>query len=199
MKVYSNTGRRGGGHGRPMSLRFNTVRIDELTKPQLLEHVRSLNTRRKEDLEHAEMMDNLLDELEAENNELKAESAKKDELMKSLLEENKLLNTAVPLTSNKDYYELFIMYIRCLYKVTLEDIRGNSREGKLPYIRQILCYFLYETYGLKLTEIAVVLNYGDHSTVSTNIQKVKETVDYNPELLGDLITHRNWIRKLNEK
>jgi chromosomal replication initiation ATPase DnaA len=55
----------------------------------------------------------------------------------------------------------------------LDEVIGRSRVMPLPDVRKVICFVLWHKDYMQ-KEIAWVMNYADHSTVSTNIKKVHE-------------------------
>jgi len=53
------------------------------------------------------------------------------------------------------------------YKITREQLTGESKKGELVYVRQLFCYWVRWYYGseVSLNAIAHILNRTDHTTI----------------------------------
>ncbi len=91
-----------------------------------------------------------------------------DSIINLLNKENKFLSDLYKEKPQKDRGIYFISYICGYYSVSLEKLKEDDRNGKLPYIRQLLYYFLYYHFGWSVPEISnyMVRNTG---TVQTSV------------------------------
>ena len=84
--------------------------------------------------------------------------------------------------SNNDYYTEMIGVVADFYSITIDDITGTKRQGKIVLARQIAMYILKTKYGLAYKKIGSFFGGKDHSTVMSSVEKIENEIKQNPDL-----------------
>ena len=88
--------------------------------------------------------------------------------------------------------EAIIRYIAEKYDVTPEDIKGEKRNNKIVYPRQISMYLIRELTNTTLQGIGAIMGDKHHTTVSHGIEKLEKMMKEQPEVkasVDDLKKH----------
>lgn len=72
-------------------------------------------------------------------------------------------------------------YISECFGITIEDLRGKSRESKYIIPRQLFCWYCAKICGYKLIRIGRFLN-RDHSTIMHSRDVFEHGIDKNDDL-----------------
>lgn len=91
----------------------------------------------------------------------------------------------------------FISYLSAYYKFSIDDLKSSSRKGKLPYCRQLASYFLMKHFDWSFYDVKDFLEC-DRSTVYHSIEKIEDLIDVDRSVLKDVLTHREWLERLNK-
>lgn len=90
-----------------------------------------------------------------------------------------------------------ILTVICDYfGVSVEELRGKSREKRLAHARQVAMYFLRDAAQLPLTEIGHVLGGRDHTTVMHGYTKVQRDFGSDPQTRHDVLVLRDRLLHL---
>ena len=89
-------------------------------------------------------------------------------------------NSSKP-TSNDSYNDL-IGIVADFYSISVEDITGNKRNGKIVLARQIAMYILKTKYGLAYKKIGGLFGGRDHSTVISSVEKIENEIKNNADV-----------------
>ena len=89
-------------------------------------------------------------------------------------------NSSKP-TSNDSYNDL-IGIVADFYSISVEDITGNKRNGKIVLARQIAMYILKTKYGLAYKKIGGFFGGRDHSTVISSVEKIENEIKNNADV-----------------
>ena len=84
--------------------------------------------------------------------------------------------------SSNDYYTEMIGIVADFYGITVEDITGTKRQGKIVLARQIAMYILKTKYGLAYKKIGGFFGNRDHSTVISSVEKIENEVKNNGDI-----------------
>ena len=96
--------------------------------------------------------------------------------------------------SNNDYYTEIIGLVADFYSISIDDITGNKRNGKIVLARQIAMYILKTKYGLAYKKIGSFFGGKDHSTVMSSVEKIENEIKVNADVKLAIDTI---IKKLN--
>lgn len=138
-----------------------------------------------------------LQELKKDNSQLIKKLKDQDLVIDFLRKENKYLLPLYTCKLPKEKAIYFMSYLCSYYKVSLEDLKGSSRKGTLPFVRQISCYFLSNHFDWSIYDIRDYLEC-DRTMVIHNVQKIKDLLDIDREVLKDVLAHRDWLEKLDK-
>ena len=96
-------------------------------------------------------------------------------------------------TSNDSYADL-IGVVADFYSISIDDITGSKRQGKIVLARQIAMYILKTKYGLAYKKIGGFFGNRDHSTVMSSVEKIENEMKNN----GDIkLAIDSIIKKIN--
>lgn len=84
--------------------------------------------------------------------------------------------------TNNDYYTDMIGIVADFYDISVEDITGTKRQGKIVLARQIAMYILKTKYGLAYKKIGGFFGNRDHSTVISSVEKIENEVKNNGDI-----------------
>ena len=84
--------------------------------------------------------------------------------------------------SSNDYYTEMIGMVADFYSISVDDITGTKRQGKIVLARQIAMYILKTKYGLAYKKIGSFFGGKDHSTVMSSVEKIENEIKVNPDL-----------------
>ena len=84
-------------------------------------------------------------------------------------------------TSN-DYYTEMIGMVADFYGISVDDITGTKRQGKIVLARQIAMYILKTKYGLAYKKIGGFFGNRDHSTVISSVEKIENEIKNNGDI-----------------
>ena len=84
--------------------------------------------------------------------------------------------------SNNDYYNDLIGIVADFYSISVDDITGNKRNGKIVLARQIAMYILKSKYGLAYKKIGTFFGGKDHSTVMSSVEKIENEIKVNADV-----------------
>jgi chromosomal replication initiator protein len=76
------------------------------------------------------------------------------------------------------------------FRVTMDELRGKSREKRLAHARQVAMYFLRDSAQLPLSEIGHLLGGRDHTTVLHGHGKVQQSFGSDPQVRHDVLVVR---------
>lgn len=96
--------------------------------------------------------------------------------------------------SSNDYYTEMIGVVADFYGISIDDITGTKRQGKIVLARQIAMYILKIKYGLAYKKIGGFFGGRDHSTVISSVEKIENEIKSNSDLKLAIDTI---IKKLN--
>lgn len=182
-------------HKHMKEISFKTGRLESKNKRELVEYARTV---KKEATETLKTNSLTIEELMADNEGLLKKLEERDDIIDFLHSENKILLDAILLKVTEDKYELFLAYICAYYKVSMDTIKNGGATKPLPYIRQVICYFLNTVFDMTLLKIKEILNYSDHTVPLANINKIRDLLYVGDrEVLRDVLAHKQWLRKLS--
>lgn len=138
-----------------------------------------------------------IEDLEKDNEILFNKLKEQDLIVDFLRKENKYLLPLYTCKLPKAKGIYFMSYICSYYKVSIEKIKGNSRQGILPYVRQISSYFLMNHFDWTRDEVKDYIEC-DRTTIYHSIDKIKGLIDIDRSVLKDVLAHRDWLEKLNK-
>ena len=81
-----------------------------------------------------------------------------------------------------DYYSEIIGVVSDFYGISMNDITGTKRQGKIVLARQIAMYILKTKYGLAYKKIGMLFGNRDHSTVISSVEKIENEMLTNGDL-----------------
>ena len=81
-----------------------------------------------------------------------------------------------------DYYSEIIGIVADFYGISMNDITGTKRQGKIVLARQIAMYILKTKYGLAYKKIGMLFGNRDHSTVISSVEKIESEMITNGDL-----------------
>ena len=87
-----------------------------------------------------------------------------------------------PNISNNDFYNDMIGIVADFYSISVDDIIGNKRNGKIVLARQIAMYILKTKYGLAYKKIGSLFGGKDHSTVISSVDKIENEIKNNADV-----------------
>lgn len=96
--------------------------------------------------------------------------------------------------ANKDIYDDIIATIADFYNLSVNEIVGKSRNGKIVLARQIAMYILKNNYGLAYKKIGSFFGGKDHSTVISSVEKIENEITNNRDIKLAIDTI---LRKIN--
>ena len=79
-------------------------------------------------------------------------------------------------------YDNIISTIADFYNLSVSEIVGKSRNGKIVLARQIAMYILKTNYGLAYKKIGSFFGGKDHSTVMASVEKIENEIEQNNDL-----------------
>jgi chromosomal replication initiator protein len=82
------------------------------------------------------------------------------------------------------------------FHVTMDELRGKSREKRLAHARQVAMYFLRDAAQLPLTEIGHLLGGRDHTTVLHGHSKIQQGFGSDPQTRHDVLVIRENLAQL---
>lgn len=138
-----------------------------------------------------------IEELEKDNELLLNKLKDQEQIVDFLRKQNKYLLPLYNCKLPKEKAIYFMSYLCSQYKVSIDKIVGNSRVAPLPYVRQLSCYFLLKHFDWTVYDIKDYLQC-DRTMVLHNVQKIIDAVDIDRTVLKDVLTHRDWLEKLNK-
>ncbi len=134
-------------------------------------------------------------ELKEANEKIKAMS----DIISFLRKENVELYKMVEIKVTKEKSEFFLRYILNFYNIDKEALADRNRTKPLPFIRQIISYFLHRYFGWSMREIADYLYYAHHTDIVRGVQMIEKILDSSDrESMRDVLVHRNWVIKLSK-
>ena len=132
-----------------------------------------------------------IQELNKEIINMSIDIKEKNNIIRMLVSENYMLRDIVkeePIDISKS--DIFVAYMCSYYKTSIE----NSK----PLFKQMISYFLRNSFNMGLANIGKMLGYNDHTTVIYNIKYVTTAIELQRVYTRDVLIHREWLRKLNE-
>jgi chromosomal replication initiation ATPase DnaA len=135
--------------------------------------------------------------LESHNEALITKLKDQESIVDFLRKENTALLPLYTCKLPKDKAIYFMNYLCGYYKFSMEDLKGNSRKGKLPYCRQVASYFLMKHFDWTKREVTNFLEC-DRTTIYHSIEKIEGLIDVDRSVLKDVLAHRDWLEKLNK-
>lgn len=136
-------------------------------------------------------------ELEDHNEKLINKLKDQELIIDFLRKENMALLPLYTCKLPKEKAIYFISYLCAYHKFSIEDLKGSSRKGKLPYCRQLASYFLMKHFDWSFYDVRDFLEC-DRSTVYHSVEKIEDLVDVDRSVLKDVLTHREWLERLNK-
>ena len=70
-----------------------------------------------------------------------------------------------------------------LYYVSVQDITGTSRKKEIVNARHLIMYILKQIFNMSYKEIGLLLGSRDHTTVMNGVEKTKELITKDKNLL----------------
>ena len=84
--------------------------------------------------------------------------------------------------SNNEYYTDVIGIVADFYSISVDDITGTKRNGKIVLARQIAMYILKDKYGLAYKKIGTFFGGKDHTTVMSSVEKIENEMKVNADI-----------------
>ena len=84
--------------------------------------------------------------------------------------------------TQNDQYNNTIGIVADFYSISIDDITGTKRQGKIVLARQIAMYILKMQYGLAYKKIGSFFGGKDHSTVMSSVEKIENEIKVNPDV-----------------
>lgn len=82
--------------------------------------------------------------------------------------------------------QLIISSVASYFGITVEDIKGDKRNKKIAYPRQLSMYLIREMTNTKLDDIGDILGGKDHTTIMYGVKKIETSVSENPSIEDDI-------------
>ena len=82
--------------------------------------------------------------------------------------------------------ELIINSVASYFNISAEDIKGDKRNKKIAYPRQLAMYLIRELTNTKLEDIGEIMDGKHHTTIMYGISKIESSIDENTTLQNDI-------------
>lgn len=110
-----------------------------------------------------------------------------EKTIKDILEiESQTNNIKTNTSNNSDKYVnpgVIITNVAKLYNVSVQDITGTSRKKEIVNARHLIMYILKQIFNMSYKEIGLLLGGRDHTTVMNGVEKTKELITKDKNLL----------------
>ena len=97
-----------------------------------------------------------------------------EKIIKDILEIETSKTTTIPNNEKLINPVVIINNVAKLYNISNSDITGSSRKKEIVNARHIIMYILKQEFNMPYKEIGVLLGNRDHTTVMNGVEKTKE-------------------------
>lgn len=82
--------------------------------------------------------------------------------------------------------QLIISSVASYFGITVDDLKGDKRNKKIAYPRQLSMYLIREMTNTKLDDIGDILGGKDHTTIMYGVKKIESSISENPTMEDDI-------------